>query len=111
MKRLIRTTSLLTTAFAFALLLPAAQGNGCSNDDVIIGDDGDDGGGDEGGGTAGGDPGVTCYVGGCSGQLCSDIPDQASTCEWTGRRTCTRGPRRWASRSTYLATSHARRFP
>lgn len=29
-----------------------------------------------------------CYVGGCSGQLCSDQPDMMSTCEWREAYAC-----------------------
>lgn len=29
-----------------------------------------------------------CFVGGCSGQLCSDQPNMASTCEWTESYAC-----------------------
>jgi hypothetical protein len=29
-----------------------------------------------------------CFVGGCSGQLCSDQPNMASTCEWTEAYAC-----------------------
>ncbi len=29
-----------------------------------------------------------CYVGGCSGQLCTDSPDIASTCEWRESYAC-----------------------
>ncbi len=87
MTRLIRTTSLLSTAFAFLLLLPAAQGDGCGNDDVIIGDDGDDG-GNTGSGGGGGNGAVACFIGGCSGQLCTSDPNAASTCEWTAAYAC-----------------------
>ncbi|MBI2011040.1 MAG: hypothetical protein HYS89_02315 [Candidatus Colwellbacteria bacterium] len=31
-----------------------------------------------------------CYVGGCSGQLCSDIEGLASTCEWREEYACYR---------------------
>lgn len=31
-----------------------------------------------------------CYVGGCSGQLCSDQPGMASTCEWREEYACYR---------------------
>ncbi len=30
----------------------------------------------------------TCYIGGCSGQLCTDSPDIASTCEWRESYAC-----------------------
>ncbi len=30
----------------------------------------------------------TCYVGGCSGQICSDQPDVISTCEWRDEYAC-----------------------
>jgi hypothetical protein len=30
----------------------------------------------------------TCYVGGCSGQICSDRPDVVSTCEWREEYAC-----------------------
>ncbi len=89
------STQLLTAAIAFALLLPAAQDKGCGKDEVIIGDDGGDGGdgGDVsttsgGGNTAGSGGGTACYIGGCSGQLCSDVPDAASTCEWLDEYLC-----------------------
>ncbi len=29
-----------------------------------------------------------CYVGGCSGQICSDAPDAVSTCEYSERYAC-----------------------
>lgn len=38
------------------------------------------------GGTGG--VGGDCFVGGCSGQLCTDQPDVASTCEWTEAYAC-----------------------
>ncbi len=31
-----------------------------------------------------------CHVGGCSDQLCSDRPDQVSTCEWIPEYECYR---------------------
>ncbi|RJQ28566.1 hypothetical protein C4571_03420 [Candidatus Parcubacteria bacterium] len=31
-----------------------------------------------------------CFVGGCSGQICSDTPDAVSTCEWTEAYACYR---------------------
>jgi hypothetical protein len=65
-------------------LLPGADG-GCDNGDVVIGDDGG------GAGNAGGGPGVTptpCYAGGCSGQLCTNDPNAASTCEWAEAYAC-----------------------
>ena len=34
------------------------------------------------------EPQKTCYVGGCSGQLCSDQPDIASTCEYKEEYAC-----------------------
>ncbi len=93
MTRLTRSTSLFATAAAFLLLLPAAEGGGCGNDDVIIGDDGGGAGGTGGGdadGGAGGDGGSapSCYVGGCSGQLCTDDPDAGSSCEYTPSYAC-----------------------
>jgi len=30
----------------------------------------------------------TCYVGGCSGQICSENPDVISTCEWRESYAC-----------------------
>jgi hypothetical protein len=30
----------------------------------------------------------TCYVGGCSSQLCTDKPDMVSTCEWREAYAC-----------------------
>lgn len=30
----------------------------------------------------------TCYVGGCSGQLCTDNQDMVSTCEWREEYAC-----------------------
>ena len=41
---------------------------------------------DDGGVTARGD----CYVGGCSGQLCTDDPEAISTCEWLEEYACYR---------------------
>jgi eight-cysteine-cluster-containing protein len=35
-------------------------------------------------------PNNSCYVGGCSGQLCSDSQDMASTCEWREQYACYR---------------------
>ncbi len=32
-----------------------------------------------------------CYVGGCSAQLCSEVPDMASTCEWRESYACFQG--------------------
>ncbi len=29
-----------------------------------------------------------CFVGGCSGQICSDSPDAISTCEWREQYAC-----------------------
>lgn len=82
-----RTTSLLTALAAFLLLLPAAKDQGCGGDDVVIGDDGEGGsGGDDG--TGAGNSSVQCYVGGCSGQLCTTDPDAASTCEWLPEYAC-----------------------
>ena len=50
---------------------------GCSDSDVVIGDecvqDSD------------------CFVGGCSGQLCSAQPDAISTCEWLPAYACYQG--------------------
>ncbi len=31
-----------------------------------------------------------CHVGGCSAQLCSDRPDEVSTCEWVPEYECYR---------------------
>ena len=31
---------------------------------------------------------ATCYVGGCSGQVCSDRPDVITTCEWRAEYAC-----------------------
>lgn len=42
-----------------------------------------------GGTSAGG--GGACYAGGCSGQLCTDQPDAASTCEWREEYACYKG--------------------
>lgn len=39
-------------------------------------------------GTGGTSGGVGCFVGGCSGQLCTDQPDAASTCEWRDEYAC-----------------------
>jgi len=33
-------------------------------------------------------PGGTCYIGGCSGQLCTDRPDAISTCEYRPEYAC-----------------------
>lgn len=33
----------------------------------------------------------TCYVGGCSSQVCSDKPDMVSTCEWREAYACYSG--------------------
>jgi hypothetical protein len=35
----------------------------------------------------------TCYIGGCSGQVCSDRPDVVSTCEWIDAYACYRDAR------------------
>lgn len=34
-----------------------------------------------------------CFVGGCSGQICSDAPDVVSTCEWTEAYACYKAAR------------------
>lgn len=34
-----------------------------------------------------------CYVGGCSGQVCSDEPNAISTCEWSESYACYRTAR------------------
>jgi hypothetical protein len=80
----IQSTSLITAAFTLLLLLPAAKDDGCLGEDVVIGDDGVGGEGAAGGGGSTG----TCFVGGCSGQLCTDDPNAASTCEWTDDYAC-----------------------
>lgn len=36
------------------------------------------------------DPTKQCYVGGCSGQVCSDRPDVITTCEWKEEYACYR---------------------
>ncbi|MCA9623756.1 MAG: hypothetical protein KC731_32260 [Myxococcales bacterium] len=75
----LRSIPLLLAGACFFLLLPAADNSGCDNGEVIIGDD------DGGGGQS--QPGE-CFVGGCSGQLCTETQGQASTCEWTPSYAC-----------------------
>lgn len=36
---------------------------------------------------------ASCYVGGCSSQVCSDRPDVVTTCEWLPEYACYRSAR------------------
>jgi hypothetical protein len=86
----LRSASLLTAAAVFMFLLPAADGDGCGDGDVIIGDDAG-GSGPGGAGSGGdGDGGTTtnpCIITGCSSQVCSDM-EVATTCEYLPEYNC-----------------------